>query len=129
MFLFRDPGFSNNASTWLPVNANYKNLNLKAQKETPVSHYNLYRALTKLKKTSLAVATGTLATVVKNNNQALAIVRTQSVNGVANETVVLVINFTPNLTLTVDLSSEVPETLNLTGVVEVATLNSPLQQG
>lgn len=44
-------GFSNNLSTWLPVNPSYWKFNLDAQKKSPYSHYSVYKRLTKLRKT------------------------------------------------------------------------------
>lgn len=44
-------GFSDNSSTWLPVNPNYWKHNLDAQKKQPYSHYAVYKRLTKLRKT------------------------------------------------------------------------------
>ncbi|XP_063989158.1 maltase 2-like [Diachasmimorpha longicaudata] len=43
-------GFSVNNKTWLPVNPNYKTLNLAAQKTDPSSHYSLFKKLVALKK-------------------------------------------------------------------------------
>ncbi|XP_011690583.1 PREDICTED: maltase 2-like [Wasmannia auropunctata] len=56
-------GFSTNEQTWLPVNGNYKDLNLAAQKDEQVSHYNVFKALTKLKKTPV-IAQGSLQTAL-----------------------------------------------------------------
>ncbi|XP_069700379.1 maltase A1-like [Periplaneta americana] len=44
-------GFSTNASTWLPVNPNYKELNLAAEKSAEKSHYKVYKQLIELRKT------------------------------------------------------------------------------
>ena len=43
-------GFSDNDTTWLPVNRNYLWLNLEAQKVAPKSHYKVYQQLTELRK-------------------------------------------------------------------------------
>ncbi|XP_043479564.1 maltase 2-like [Leptopilina heterotoma] len=44
-------GFSTSENTWLPVNSNYKELNLAAQKAaTTTSHYKVFKSLTTLKK-------------------------------------------------------------------------------
>ncbi|PNF22635.1 Maltase 2 [Cryptotermes secundus] len=43
-------GFSTSNRTWLPVNSNYHQLNLAAQKEAPVSHYKVYQRLIELRK-------------------------------------------------------------------------------
>lgn len=42
-------GFSENETTWLPVNENYKQLNLEAQKAAEKSHYKVYKQLTALR--------------------------------------------------------------------------------
>lgn len=49
---FQFAGFSSNSSTWLPVNPNYKTLNLANEKEDENSYYALYEKLSKLKKSS-----------------------------------------------------------------------------
>jgi alpha-glucosidase len=38
-------GFSKSEDTWLPVNPNYKELNLAAQKLADRSHYHVYKQL------------------------------------------------------------------------------------
>lgn len=43
-------GFNTGAETWLPVNENYKELNLEAQKNQPYSHYTIYRDVRELDK-------------------------------------------------------------------------------
>ncbi|XP_076656314.1 alpha-glucosidase-like [Halictus rubicundus] len=43
-------GFSTNSTTWIPVNRNYKVLNLAEQKKDPNSFYNFYTSMARLKK-------------------------------------------------------------------------------
>ncbi|GAB1859915.1 alpha-glucosidase [Camponotus japonicus] len=43
-------GFSESNKTWLPVNSNYRTLNLAAQKIASPSHYTVFAALAQLKK-------------------------------------------------------------------------------
>jgi alpha-glucosidase len=42
-------GFSTN-KTWLPVNPNYKVLNLKKEMKSSRSHYNMYKQLVEARK-------------------------------------------------------------------------------
>nr|CAD7451878.1 unnamed protein product [Timema tahoe] len=44
-------GFSNSEVTWLPVNSNYPELNVEAQKKASVSHYHVYKLLTAARAT------------------------------------------------------------------------------
>ncbi|KAG5332796.1 MAL2 Maltase, partial [Acromyrmex heyeri] len=97
-------GFSTNESTWLPVNNNYKSLNLKAQKPDVYSHYNVFKRLTQLKKKP-AIEQGTLETALYCYKCSVA----ENVLGVVrrNETsiVVLIVNFSDTETVTVDIST------------------------
>ncbi|CAK9805313.1 unnamed protein product [Anthophora plagiata] len=43
-------GFSTNPKTWLPVNDNYKTVNLAAEKKDSKSYYNFYKKVSLLKK-------------------------------------------------------------------------------
>ncbi|XP_058791296.1 maltase 1-like [Phymastichus coffea] len=68
-------GFSTNNETWLPVHDNYKELNLAMQKNATISHYNVFKALTKLKKdstlkngsTDVSLATNKILAVIRRN--------------------------------------------------------------
>ncbi|HSX19272.1 MAG TPA: alpha-amylase family glycosyl hydrolase [Candidatus Saccharimonadales bacterium] len=53
----KNAGFSTD-SPWLPVNKNYKKLNVQAQMQDKKSHLNLYKKLINLKKTSPAIKEG-----------------------------------------------------------------------
>lgn len=46
----RYAGFSNGSDTWLPVNPNYRALNLKSQQEAERSHWKLYQQLVELRQ-------------------------------------------------------------------------------
>ncbi|XP_015432639.1 PREDICTED: alpha-glucosidase-like [Dufourea novaeangliae] len=59
-------GFSANPKTWLPINDNYKTINLATEKEQINSYYNFYKAMSWLKKAPFVV-NGNLTTTVLNN--------------------------------------------------------------
>lgn len=44
-------GFSTNSKTWLPVASNYKEVNVKVERETPNSHLNVYKSLMRARST------------------------------------------------------------------------------
>lgn len=48
-------GFTTNATTWLPINSNYKTLNVAPLKELPRGNYHHYRKLTKLRQHSTQI--------------------------------------------------------------------------
>lgn len=56
-------GFSYGPKTWLPVNNNYKCLNVKAERSSPKSHLNVYKRLVQLRRDASFV-NGTFASVV-----------------------------------------------------------------
>lgn len=60
-------GFSTNSSTWIPVNKDFKTVNLATEKKQPDSFYNFYQLMARLKKTE-SVKTGTLVDKVVGNN-------------------------------------------------------------
>ncbi|XP_076628859.1 alpha-glucosidase-like [Colletes latitarsis] len=60
-------GFSTNSKTWLPVNGNYKTVNLAAEKRDSNSYYSFYKAVSKLKKSPI-VQNGNLTTKLLNEN-------------------------------------------------------------
>lgn len=43
-------GFTNATSSWLPINPNYRALNLASQQDADKSHYKLYQQLVKLRQ-------------------------------------------------------------------------------
>ncbi|XP_076628860.1 alpha-glucosidase-like [Colletes latitarsis] len=69
----KSAGFSTNSSTWLPINKNYKTVNLATEREDKFSYFHYYKALAKLKKTPV-LQNGTLDTKLINQN-VLAIAR------------------------------------------------------
>lgn len=62
-------GFSNTTiRTWLPVHANFRELNLKAQKEAEKSTFKLYQSMIKLRKENHALQVGDYEGKVLNAN-------------------------------------------------------------
>lgn len=62
-------GFSStNNRTWLPVHPNYRELNLKAQKEADKSTFKLYQNLIKLRKESHVLQVGSYTPEAINEN-------------------------------------------------------------
>lgn len=68
-------GFNRGAKPWLPVNRNYINLNLEAQKDDPKSFFNLYKGLIRLRKNDVFRYGSTEAFAYKRQ-QILAVYRT-----------------------------------------------------
>lgn len=66
-------GFSSNESTWLPVNKNYRTLNLANQKASTVSHLKVFQDLSALRK-SPVLRRGSLEISVLSSD-VLAVVR------------------------------------------------------
>lgn len=66
-------GFSTSASTWMPTNPNYYELNVKKELATPKSHINVYKDLTSARKTE-TMKNGDYSTAVIGEN-VLAITR------------------------------------------------------
>lgn len=113
-------GFSTSNKTWLPVNPNYKTLNLAAQKATTISHYSVLKKLIVLKKQTI---------IVNGSTEVLAV--SDSVLGIVRRIpdsapVVLLINFSES-TVVVDARTwlNIPENL----VVYTASVASKIQPG
>ncbi|XP_066589762.1 maltase 1-like [Prorops nasuta] len=115
-------GFSNASKTWLPVNSNYKELNLAKQKSAPESHYKIYQALTKLKKSSEALRNGSLKVATLNDKKVLGVFRETT-----GQTLVLLINFSNNDSQVVDLTKDGKFYKN--SLVIIASLNSNVKVG
>nr|XP_012222971.1 PREDICTED: maltase 1-like [Linepithema humile] len=79
-------GFSANNKTWLPVHSNYKSLNLAAQKTATVSHYKVFKSLSRLKRKPV-IEQGSTETVLVTE-KILGVVRRHGVSVVA-----LMVNF------------------------------------
>ncbi|KAJ8682106.1 hypothetical protein QAD02_017898 [Eretmocerus hayati] len=113
-------GFSNNTKTWLPVNENYKTLNLALQKKAENSHYKIFQALTSLKRFSPVLKSGT--TEILATDDVLGIVRRLE----GHRPITLLINFSNSLTK-IDAQSwlNIPEGV----VVYTTSLGSGLEKG
>ncbi|XP_033323567.1 alpha-glucosidase [Megalopta genalis] len=61
-------GFSTNAKTWIPVNDDYKTVNLASEKKDKDSFYNFYNSLAILKKVNPAVRKGNLTDKLLTDN-------------------------------------------------------------
>ncbi|KAJ8687801.1 hypothetical protein QAD02_023595 [Eretmocerus hayati] len=112
-------GFSTNTSTWLPVNSNYKTLNLAAQKHTRISHYKVFQSLSSLKKSSVIREGSVKVAVVKN--EVLAVVRKFK-----QETVTLLINFSDE---TIKIDAKTPLKIPGTMRVKTASVQSKMSPG
>lgn len=113
-------GFSTNNKTWLPVNPNYKTLNLAMQKTSNVSHYAIFKKLVALKSQPI-MKLGTTQLILVGNNVLGIVRRLPGVNPV-----VLLINFS-NAPLVVDAASWMNVPAQLT--VYVASVGSQIMPG
>ncbi|XP_024867549.1 maltase 1-like [Temnothorax curvispinosus] len=117
----KNAGFSTANSTWLPVNQNYKQLNLAKQMKAKESHYKIYKTLAFLHRTEPALTEGSYKSITTNNDTVLVVIRN---NGC--RVVVLLINFCGDKSQFVDLSQEgLPSKL----LVKVANLGSKVKAG
>ncbi|XP_076288788.1 alpha-glucosidase-like [Lasioglossum baleicum] len=72
-------GFSTNPKTWIPVNANYKTVNLETEKAQKDSYYNFYNSIAWLRKAPF-VRKGSLVMNLLNKN-VLLVARETAENG------------------------------------------------
>ncbi|XP_025263077.1 maltase 1-like [Camponotus floridanus] len=109
-------GFSTADSTWLPVNPNYKELNLEREIRSDESHYKIYKSLAYLHRKEPALTQGSYTSFTTNNNTVLGVIRSSDAR-----TVLLLINFEDDISQTVDLSDyNLPAIMKL----KVASLGS-----
>ncbi|XP_063989144.1 alpha-glucosidase-like [Diachasmimorpha longicaudata] len=101
-------GFSTSPTTWLPVNSNYKTVNLEAEKLDPRSHYSVFKKLVAAKKLP-AISKGSSEVILATEN-VLSVIRRLS----DSPPVVLLINFL-NTPVTVDAAAwlNIPQTLRV----------------
>ena len=69
-------GFSTNPKTWLPVPANYKEINVKAEAADPLSLLNWHKALIGMRRTLPALHDGGVVMIDTENPNVLSYVRT-----------------------------------------------------
>ncbi|XP_023718249.2 probable maltase isoform X2 [Cryptotermes secundus] len=91
-------GFSNANQTWLPVNTNYKTLNVESQLNEKWSHIKVYKQLTEARKTE-AIMNGGLDIHILEDS---VLVYTRVREGFPGY--VVVVNFAPD-TVTVDITN------------------------
>jgi alpha-glucosidase len=86
----KNAGFSSADRTWLPVNPNYVDLNLQAEKSAAKSHFKFYQKLMELRKLD-TFQYGDLKIIALNQN-VFAIVR----DLLDRESYVVLVNLGPN---------------------------------
>ncbi len=86
----QNAGFSDAASTWLPVGPNFRLRNVAIESHEPNSLLSYYKTLIQLKRENAALHSGSLTIVDKGNPSVLSYLR--RMNG---EVVVVSINLTP----------------------------------
>ncbi len=85
-----DAGFSTAKSTWLPVNPDYKTLNVASESRNPTSLLNYYKILIRLRKENPQLRAGDLIMVDRDNGNVLSYVRKTS----DGKAVLVSLNFT-----------------------------------
>ncbi|XP_068234691.1 probable maltase isoform X2 [Palaemon carinicauda] len=115
-------GFTTASDTWLPVNENYKTLNVKAQKDATYSHLSVYQSLTQLRKLDV-FTTGRIA-YPSITEDVFSFVR------YADETATyyLVVINTSEEELTVDLHHDASFDLPKTGTVVVRSITDTSEE-
>lgn len=87
----KNAGFSTAASTWLPVAADYKTVNVEAEKADPNSLLNWYMKLIEMRRKEPAIRDGSIAMLDTKNTSVLSYIR----NGAAGKpSIVVALNFT-----------------------------------
>ena len=91
-------GFSNAAKTWLPVDSNYRTVNVKAQEQATNSHLKIFKKLTSIRKESM-FRYGNYTSALSNNKNVYSYKREFE-----NQFAIVVLNFGRNQEV-VDLSA------------------------
>ena len=87
----KNAGFSTAASTWLPVAADYKTVNVEAEKADPNSLLNWYMTLIEMRRKEPALRDGPITMLDTKNTSVLSYIR----NGAAGKlSIVVALNFT-----------------------------------
>ncbi|KAJ8870305.1 hypothetical protein PR048_029326 [Dryococelus australis] len=114
-------GFSTATKTWLPVNNNYKTLNIAAQESAVNSHLKVYKQAAKLRKTR-TIQRGSLNTHVISND---IFAFSRELKG--EHAYIVVVN-TGSIEVAVNLSTAFTN-LPTDAVVEIASVDSGFQTG
>jgi alpha-glucosidase len=86
----KDAGFSTAAKTWLPINPDYKTVNVAAEQRNPDSILNYYKTLIRLRKENPQLRDGAFVLLDPNNQNVLSYLR-QTPDG---KSVLVTLNFT-----------------------------------
>ncbi|XP_033222514.1 alpha-glucosidase-like [Belonocnema kinseyi] len=114
-------GFSTNKTTWLPVHENYITVNLAAQKEAKISHYQVFKALSTLKKKHPVLRNGT-EEVILISEHVLGVVRRLE----GSSPVSLLINFSErDAVIDAETNLNIPREL----IVYVSSVDSNIDAG
>jgi len=83
----RNAGFTT-GKPWLPINQNYKAVNVEEERKNPNSMFNLYRKLIHLRKNLMALIHGDYKSIDLGNDEVFAYIREYN-----NEKVMVIANF------------------------------------
>ena len=86
----KDAGFSTAETTWLPIPASYKKVNVEVEKGKPESLLTWYTELTKLRRTNEAVRSGPMTMLDTENTKVLSYTR----KGADGKSILVALNFT-----------------------------------
>ena len=109
-------GFSSADKTWLPVNPNYKTVNVKSEMVDPYSHLNFLKTIMTTRSADPAFDVGAVNIATQNNVMAYS----RTVNPDFYTVFVVLLNFNTESTA-VDFGGQFTETIN-TGFVIASTL-------
>jgi alpha-glucosidase len=87
----QNAGFTKAHTSWLPIAANYKTVNIKTQSRDKTSFLNLYRTLGKLRNSSDALRYGRIEVIETGNKDVLVLSR-----GHGTDALIVCVNFSSN---------------------------------